>query len=111
MGKRHRGNCWAGSRLDQQLGEIQLQDEFGRESQWVQADGCVRYRRHSRSFYPYYNEVQTDWRYNKETFREFWSQCKPPPIEPIKTLYNELVAVGIPIVLISGREATLKEET
>jgi len=63
------------------------------------------------SFYPYYNEVQTDWRYNKETFREFWSQCKPPPIEPIKTLYNELVAQGIPIVLISGREATLKEET
>ena len=33
------------------------------------------------------------------------------PIEPIKTLYNELVAQGIPIVLISGREATLKEET
>lgn len=63
------------------------------------------------SFYPYYNEVQTDWVYNKETFRTYWTECKPPPIEPIKVLYNELMAKGIPITLISGREANLKDAT
>ncbi len=63
------------------------------------------------SFYPYYNEVQTDWKYNKETFSTFWTECKPPPIDPIKALYNELVAMGIPITLISGRDETLKDAT
>lgn len=63
------------------------------------------------TFFPYYNEVQTDWRYNQATFRDYWSSCQPPAIVPVRDLYNQLVARGVPVILISGRDAHLKDAT
>lgn len=63
------------------------------------------------TFFPYYNEIQTDWRYNQQTFRDFWMACKAPAIVPVRTLYNQLLAQGINVDLISGRDATLKDAT